>query len=98
MNLFLHNMCKNTNDSICQSRLQPQNIWILVQTKHAGYNYNVSHQRFVASAESVKRSPGSGVAMMQLNWPGEACKLQQDGSMTRMMDTALENLEKLGIT
>jgi hypothetical protein len=71
----------------------------MVQKQQRGYVYDREEKTFVQSRDpnDVKRAPGSGLAMMQLNWPGDALRLDDNGRLTRIPDTVLENLEYQGV-
>eukprot|EP00955_Chlamydomonas_euryale_P002503 27314-Chlamydomonas_euryale.AAC.2 len=57
-----------------------------------------SDRRFHMDASTARSCVGTGLAMMQLNWPGEALQLDDKGGLKLLPNTILENMEERGIS
>ncbi|KAG2493032.1 hypothetical protein HYH03_008695 [Edaphochlamys debaryana] len=55
--------------------LRPDNLVLCVQTRRSGYAWDPARQAFRADPASAPASAGSGYALMQLVWRGEAFTL-----------------------
>ena len=82
--------------------LNPANVWIMIQRRRPAYRpsdpvASPMQQQFVPEEGSPLRGLGSGHAMLQLNWVGEALVMDKQGVLTPLTHTVVEGLEERGI-
>jgi len=104
----LHVLLHLADDTVEQALLQlasfnycgllPSNIWVVVQRRRPAHSFMPSDRRFHMDASTARSCVGTGLAMMQLNWPGEALQLDDKGGLKLLPNTILENMEERGIS
>ena len=87
--------------------LDPANVWIVVQRRRLGYRHASSGEGFSQASHATKlfvpandgslRGIGSGHAMMQLTWNGEAMAMDNQGVLLPLSHTVVDGLEEKGV-